>query len=123
MKRLVPMLALPLVACAPLPPASAGPTASIGQQTYVDGLRVRPLQVLEDSRCPVNVQCVRAGRIIVRAEVSGGRWRQVRDLELGKPEPIADGQLTLVAAEPGTMAGIWTNPRAYRFTFRFDGGL
>jgi hypothetical protein len=123
MKRLAPIFAVPLVACATVPTSIAGPTASIGQQAYVDGLKVTPLQVLEDSRCPVDVQCVWAGRLVVRAEVSGGRWRQIRNLDLGKPEQVADGHLTLVSAEPGARAGAKIDPRAYRFAFRFDGGL
>jgi hypothetical protein len=123
MKRLLPFLALPLATCATLPSTAAGPTAALGQQAYVDGLRVTPLKVLEDSRCPINARCVWAGRIIVRAAVAGGSWRRNLDLELGKPEQVADGQLTLVAAEPGKMAGAPADPRAYRFTFTFEGGL
>ena len=123
MKLMLAIFGLALTACATIPPASAGPTAALGQQAQVDGLRVRPLAVIEDSRCPMNVQCVWAGRIIVRSEVTGGSWRQVHDLELGKPVQIADGQLTLAAAEPGTVAGVKTNPRAYRFTYAFAGGL
>jgi hypothetical protein len=123
MKRLLPLLALPLAACATVPSSAAGPTAAVGQQAYVDGLKVTPLKVLEDSRCPINARCVWAGRIIVRTAVAGGSWRQVHDLELGKPQQVADGQLTLVAAEPGKMAGAPAEPRAYRFTFAFQGGL
>ena len=123
MKRSWPFLALPLAACAALPSSAAGPTAALGQQAKVDGLRVTPLKVLEDSRCPVNARCVWAGRIVVHAAVTGGSWQRTLDLELGRPQPIADGQLTLVAAEPGKTAGTETDPRAYRFTFAFEGGL
>jgi len=123
MKGLLLLLALPLAACATLPSSAAGPTAALGQQADVDGLRVRPLKVLEDSRCPINARCVWAGRIIVRSAVAGGSWRRTLDLELGKPLQVADGQLTLVAAEPGNMAGAATEPRAYRFTFAFQGGI
>lgn len=123
MKRLLPLVALLLSACANVPPAEAGFAAGLGQVASVDGLRVRPLQIVEDSRCPINAVCVWAGRLIVRAEVRGGSWREIRDLELGKPQNIADGQLTLVAAEPGKMAGAETDLRAYRFTFAFEGGL
>lgn len=122
MQRLLPLLALLLAACATLP-APAGPSAALGQQAYVDGVKVTPLQVLEDSRCPINARCVWAGRIIVRAAVAGGSWRRTLDLELAQPQPVADGQLTLIAAEPGKMAGAETDPRAYRFTFAFQGGL
>ena len=40
-----------------------------------------------------------------------------------KPQQIADGALTLVAAQPSKLAGAGTDPRAYRFTFDFQGGL
>src|SRR4029450_11116880 len=99
MKRLAPICAVPLVACATVPTSVAGPTASIGQQAYVDGLKVTPLQVLEAGRGPVDVQCVWAGRLVVRAEVSGGRWRQIRNLDLGKPEQAADGHFAPGSAE------------------------
>ena len=123
MKRLLPLLALPLAACATMSSPPTGPTAALGQQAYVDGLRVTPLKVLEDSRCPINARCVWAGRIIVRAAVTGSSWHRTLDLELGQPQQLADGQLTLVAAEPGKMAGAPADLRAYRFTFAFQGGL
>ena len=91
MKLLTALAAVALTACASIPPASSSPTAAIGQVAYVNGLKVRPLSVIEDSRCPQNARCVWAGRLIVRTEVIGGSWRQTRDLELGKPQHIADG--------------------------------
>ena len=123
MKALTPFVAIALAACATVPPAEAGPTAGLGQIAYANGLRVRPLEVVEDSRCPALVRCVWAGRLVLRAEVIGGNWQQVRNLELGQPQPIADGALTLIAAEPQKAAPGEIDPRAYRFTFRFDGGL
>jgi len=123
MKAALAIAALTLSACATVPPATASPTAALGQTAYVDGLRVRPLSIVEDSRCPINAICVWAGRLVVRAEVSGGNWRQTRDLELRKPEPIADGQLTLMEASPSKMADQPIKPGDYRFTFAFEGGL
>ena len=123
MKQLLSLLALALAACATVPPVVAGPTAALGQTAHVDGLRVKPLAIVEDSRCPINVICVWAGRLVVRAEVSAGNWRQTRDLELRKPQPIADGQLTLVEAAPSKMAGQPAEPNDYLFTFAFEGGL
>lgn len=123
MKLLVALTTLSLASCATFPPAEAGPTAGIGQVAYTNGIRVRPLQVVEDSRCPSNVQCVWAGRLIVRSDIIGGSWHRVIDLELGKGQPVADGTLTLVSAVPAKVAGAELDPRSYRFTFRFDGGL
>jgi hypothetical protein len=123
MKLLVPIAALALTGCATVPPTNAEPVAGVGQSAYVNGLHVRPLKVVEDSRCPINAVCIWAGRIIVTTEVSGGSWKEVRDLELGKPQQIADGALTLVEAQPQKNAGAEADPRAYRFKFDFQGGL
>jgi hypothetical protein len=123
MQRISPLIALALAACATTPASGLGPTAAIGELASVNALKVRPLGVVEDSRCPINAVCVWAGRIVVRTEIIGGSWRQTRDLELGKPQQIADGALTLVGAAPGKVAGADADPRAYRFTFDFQGGL
>jgi hypothetical protein len=117
------LAALALTSCATVPPAEAGPTAGLGQLAETNGIRVRPMAVIEDSRCPVDVQCVWAGRLVVRSEVIGGNWHETRDLELGKPQHIADGALVLVSGVPQKKAGAAIDPRSYRFTFRFDGGL
>jgi len=117
------MAALALAACATMPATADSPAAALGELASVGGLKVRPLRVIEDSRCPTNVVCVWAGRIVVRTEIQGGSWRQVRDLELGKGQQIADGALTLVAVAPAKIAGAGIDPRAYRFTFDFQGGL
>ena len=123
MQRAALSLALALAACATVPPASAGPTSAFGQAAYVNGLNVRPIKIIEDSRCPINAVCVWAGRVVVRSDVHGGSWHKILDLELGKPQQIADGALTLVSVQPSKLAGAETDPRAYRFTFDFQGGL
>lgn len=120
----LPTLAL-LTACATTGSAEPreGPVA-IGQTTYVDGPRVRPDKVIEDSRCPADVQCVWVGRLVLRATVTGGNWSKVLDLELGKPVHVADGALTLVEVTPQRMTGGAkpAKPEPYRFRFTFAGG-
>jgi hypothetical protein len=118
MKRAVLPLALALAGCASVP-GPARPTAALGQVAVVDGVRVRPLAIIEDSRCPINVVCVWAGRIVVRTEIRGSGVPETRDLELGKLQPIAGGTLTLTAAEPAPLAGTRIPPSAYRFTYSF----
>src|SRR5262245_3093654 len=62
--------------------AKIGETADLG-----GGLVVRPLAIIEDSRCPSNVQCIWAGRLRVRANVSGDDV----ELTLGEPAQTAHG--------------------------------
>ncbi|WP_454797025.1 hypothetical protein [Novosphingobium lindaniclasticum] len=109
------------------PPASySGPPLAytrIGETIHVDGPRVTPLALLEDSRCAVGTQCVWAGRLRVRVRVDLGSGPREVEMTLGQPIQIADGQLELLDALPAPVAGTRPAPFAYQFGFRFMGGL
>lgn len=123
MKRFALLLGpLLLAACTTSPPAPPSPTAALGQVATLDGIRVRPLKLLEDSRCPTNVQCAWAGRLRLLAELYGPDAAIQRELTLGKPVAVSTGRLSLIAAQPEPLAGAATDPAAYRFTFRFEPG-
>lgn len=114
-----------LVGCATSGPVASRSTESpvdLGEVAAVDGPKVRPDRIIEDSHCPADVRCVVAGRLIVRATVLGGGWSQQIDLTLGVPVLVADGMLTLVDATPVPINGKATPLPAARFTFKFQGG-
>ena len=122
MKQIFPLIAaLALAACAKTPPVTIppGPTAGLGQAAEVNGLRLRPLEVLEDSRCPARVQCVWAGQVRIRVAVGSPTGGEIsrHELTLGKPLIVHGGALTLVNVDPpkGTIASM--EREAYRFTF------
>lgn len=90
-----------------------GATANLG-----NGLTVRPLAIIEDSRCPQNVQCLWEGRMRIRANVSG----QDAELRLGETFETPHGVVEFAIASPGPWAE-WPSdelgPRPpYRFGFR-----
>ena len=114
--------ALLLAGCASNAPVE-GPVR-LGQIAFVNGPRVRPDRIIEDSRCPAEAQCVWAGRLIVRVTVLGGGWARQVDLTLGVPISVADGSLTLLAATPLRRPDERSDkPLPYRFRFEFQGGL
>ena len=119
MKQIIPAALLALAACAttPDPYITNGPTAPLGESAHLDGVTVRPLEVVEDSRCPASVQCVWAGRVRIRAEVSGFGPLQ---LTLGEPHSIDDGILTLVDVRPGKRTSGTIPARDYQFTFTYQ---
>jgi hypothetical protein len=92
--------------------AGLGEIADLGA-----GLTIRPLEVIEDSRCAANVQCVWAGRLRLRADVSGVE----RELTLGEPLQTPNGAVLLAVAKPGAWRD-WPEAElarpAYRFGFR-----
>ncbi len=86
-----------------------GETADLG-----GGLRVRPLEVLEDSRCPQNARCIWAGRLRLRVAVEGVGEREISDDLEGLQTP--HGAFTLAAVSPGP----WTDwPPEQRTPYRF----
>lgn len=92
--------------------AGIGQTADLG-----GGLRVRPLEVLEDSRCPQNARCVWAGRLRLRVAVEGAEEHEVIDDEA--VVQTQRGRFALVAVSPGPWTD-WPEERRtpYRFGFR-----
>jgi hypothetical protein len=97
--------------------------AGLNETVYVDGLRVTPLKLLEDSRCPAKVQCVWAGRIRIEVRIDLGSRSEMRELTLGEPITVADGSLDLVEVYPEAKADRSISPEDYRFGFRFAGGI
>lgn len=97
-------------------------TARLGQEVQIGDVRVRPLELIEDSRCPLDVTCVWAGRVRVKVAVSGAGEPV---MELDRPVTVPGGErLTLVAVAPPN----WTRPPAgvdanapKRFAFRLTG--
>jgi hypothetical protein len=102
-----------------IPKEAALSWAKLGERAYADGTDVTPLEVLEDSRCPADAQCVWAGRVRIRATVHHGSGDVERELESGKPITVAGGKLELVAVHPATSSRKATVPEDYRLGFRF----
>ena len=119
--------ALTLSACATTGSATPLPDGSdvaLGQRAYVDGPIVQPIEVLEDSRCPMNARCVWAGRVRVKMIWwRGNGEKQPFEVTLGESTPLADGAIRLESVRPEKMTNVTLKPADYRFSFRFDGGL
>lgn len=97
--------------------------ARLGQTVNVDGPRVTPLEVLEDSRCPMEARCIRAGSVRLKVRIVTGAIRAVREMASDKPLQVADGQLELVGVTPPRSVRGPIKPSDYRFSFKFSGGL
>ena len=99
-------------------------TLQVGQTAVVadTGLRISLAKVAEDSRCPVDVQCVWEGDAAVSVAVVDAA--AARDYELhtsGRfPREVTHGgyRLTLVGLEPAPRSSVPLSPSDYRATFR-----
>jgi hypothetical protein len=53
---------------------------ALGETVYVDGPRVTPLAVIEDSRCPIDARCVWAGQVRLKVRIDIGARGEEREL-------------------------------------------
>lgn len=120
-------VAPPLSPYAPPPPiadmpamtATATATVGIGGRASINGIRIVPRRVIEDSRCPATVQCVWAGRLILEALIgTPGQADGIRQLTLGQPLPLPGGTLALIAAVPPRLANGGPAPTSFTFEWR-----
>jgi hypothetical protein len=120
MKTAAALLALAVIGpvAAEAAPMRDRAMAQIGETVRVHRMRVTPLRVLEDSRCPQNVRCIWGGQVRLSVRIDGA----TRELTLGKPVAVSGGQLRLAAVAPEIRSvGHRIPPRAYRFGFEFTG--
>jgi len=122
---LVPFLAMLAACAAPAPAPQAPPApgvilAGLGETARLGDVTVRPIAILEDSRCPQDVECVWAGRLRLGAAISGVAGTS--ELTLGQRFALpGGGAILLISAtpEPWQTPPPGTNPNAApRFGFR-----
>jgi hypothetical protein len=115
----LPFLAL-LAACAgtPLPePIPDGQPVGIGETAQVGSIIAAPRSVTEDSRCPINVQCVWAGQVTVNTRLDGSGWSETVPLILGEAYSTHGTTITLVSVRPDKYAERDIPRAEYRFIF------
>lgn len=119
------LLAAALAACATAgaleaPGCQTMDCVALGETQKVAGIAVTPLEVLEDSRCPIEARCVWAGRVQVKSELQLGH--EVITVELDSSEPLHIDAGMLSIAEVAPIASTkWSpiEPQHYRFGFAF----
>lgn len=63
------------------------------------GLTLTPTEVVDDSRCPIDVNCIQAGTVHMRASLSTTAATQAQLFEIGKP--IVFGRYTVTLSDVG----------------------
>lgn len=113
-----------LTACATTSmPRNDGSDVALGQEAMVNGPAIKPIAIIEDSRCPMNARCVWAGRVRLKMLWIRSQGDQEFELTLGEPKPLADGSITLTSVRPDKRTDVVLKPADYRFSFNFAGRL
>lgn len=92
-------------------------TLALGQAAgFKDGLSIRPMRVLEDSRCPMGVMCIQAGTVRVSLTVDASGKETTEMITLGHSIQVGSDTITFESVAPQRSQ----QPLAassYRFTF------
>ncbi|HMA78239.1 MAG TPA: hypothetical protein VKP88_03790 [Candidatus Paceibacterota bacterium] len=95
-------------------------TMSLGVSGTISTISITPRAVVSDSRCPAGVQCVTAGTVELRVEVSDGTLSSTVLVEPNQPFDFGDYTVVLDAVEPAASQTPLQDD-AYRFTFAVSG--
>lgn len=88
----------------------------INKEVTSHGLKIAFIELVEDSRCPVDVDCVWAGNAKIKVRVTKGGKSQVLDLEMvtkGMKPNYGNYRLTLKALSPELRSNVRVNRNAY----------
>lgn len=89
---------------------------SLGQKvSYPDGY-IKLISVSEDSRCPIDVQCIQAGTVKVSVEYSEKGIAKTTTLELNKSFIRSSEKIVFTDVTPKKEAGKAISNTDYRFT-------
>jgi hypothetical protein len=101
-----------------VPPVQTGTVAALNQKILTNGVYITPLDVVADSRCPVDVTCIWAGEVTLKTTLEKDGVSKVVVLKMGVPTTFEHMLVTLVSVTPENNSKKPYTEDAYRFTFR-----
>lgn len=94
---------------------STGTGIAIGSSATINGVSIKVLSLVEDSRCPVDVQCIQAGTVRVSASVNTSASLIFK---LDQSQVVGDKTITLTSVIPAQKNSKQTVQLSdYRFIF------
>jgi len=104
-------------ACPSPDAASALIHTTLGQKATGLAVSITPKEIVSDSRCPADVQCVWAGTVEVRAVTETKVAHGEQTFKLNEPKVFGDFSITLVEVSPDRKNGQEIPDSSYRFVF------
>jgi len=91
----------------------------VGKSALVSGVNITLNSVVEDSRCPADVQCIQAGRVRVNVTLKSDTDTETRELASDTaPVGFDSYQVSIENVAPSPVAGTTPEPGSYFVTFR-----
>lgn len=104
-------------------PEKESTTVGIGETAYTFGVHITPTALVEDSRCPQDVQCIQAGTVRVKVTLESEGGTQTVTLTQGSPINFVGKRVVLMDVTPVKNSKKTISPQDYRFTFHVGYGM
>lgn len=97
----------------PSPVISKTVTLALNEEGTLGMFSIKPIAVLQDSRCPAGVYCIQAGTVELKITIDG----KDEVVSLMKPLTLNGGTIKLTEVAPLKTAATKIKDSDYRFTF------
>jgi hypothetical protein len=88
-----------------------------------DDLQVTFTSVVQDSRCPIDVQCIQSGSVVINAKFSAHGKTINKNISLGiNSEEFEGYKISVVSVSPDRKSKSEIKPDAYVVTFHVESG-
>lgn len=95
-------------------------TLSLGQEAKFETVSIKPLSILEDSRCPKDVQCIQAGTVRVQLERTRGASTATSNQAIGSVLVTSAERITFVGVSPDKISTKTIASGQYELTFKVE---
>ena len=104
----------------PTEPSEITLTAKTNNPASGLGVTLAPIEIVEDSRCPVdeNIRCIQAGTVRVRTKVTNMNGERILIFTIGAPVTSKTETIELVEVLPAPRAEVPIVTNEYRFVFK-----
>lgn len=100
------------------PEKETGLEAGLGGKINNSGVQIFPLEVIQDSRCPTDVQCIQTGTVKLKAKIVSGLGPSEVIFTLGESITTKAEIITLTQVLPFPNSKQIIKKEDYRFTFQ-----
>ncbi len=94
--------------------------AALGQSIVLSGTTLTPLKVLEDSRCPEDVQCIQAGTVRLLIQLQSATGVATSSISLHGNATTEAGSITFTDVAPAKQSKHQIKENEYVFSFTVD---
>ena len=90
----------------------------VGAVGRVGDLAITFNRFVQDSRCPIDVQCIQAGAVNINVSFSNGKQTVTKNMPSDEvPQEFGGYKISIVEIAPARKSGAEIDPRDYKITF------